>query len=76
MNRTILQGLRTKLDKSKGRWIDKLSGMLQTYHTIPRTSTNEILFNLTFGTKAVIIPVKVGLLTMRTENFDEATNSN
>ena len=35
---------------------------------------DETLFNLTFGTEVVIL-VEIGLLTLRTENFEEEANS-
>lgn len=38
----------------------------------PQTSTNETPFNLTFGAEVVIL-VKIILLTMRIEHFDEST---
>lgn len=62
-NQTIIQRLRTKLDESKGRWVDELFGVLWAYHMIPRTTINEIPFNLAFSTKTVI-PVEVRLPTM------------
>ena len=39
-----------------------------------RTPTRETPFNLTYGTKAVI-PIEVGLTSLRREFFDEQSNS-
>lgn len=75
MNGTILQGLRTKLDKSKGQCTNELPRVLSAYHTTLQTLINETLFNLTFITEA-IIPIEIRLSTMQTERFDKATNSN
>lgn len=73
-NQIILQGLRTKLDESKDKWADKLPGVLWIYHITPQVLTNKTPFNLVFGTK-VVIPIEIGLPTMRIENFDELSNS-
>ena len=69
----ILQGLRTKLDESKGKWAEKLPGVLWAYHTTTRTTTQETPFNLVFGTEAVI-PVEIGLPTMRIDFYNESRN--
>lgn len=73
-NRIILQGLRMKLDESKGKWTDELPRISWAYHTTLRTLTNETPFNLAFGTEAVI-PDKIGLPTMRVKHFDKSSNS-
>lgn len=49
MNQIILQGLMTKLDETKGRWVDELTEVLWTNHTILRTSINETPFSLAIG---------------------------
>ena len=69
----ILRGLRTKLDESKGKWAEELPGVLWAYHTTARTTTQETPFNLVFGTEAVI-PVEIGLPTMRVDFYDESRN--
>ena len=43
------------------------------YRTTARTPTGETPFSLTYGTEAVI-PVEVGLTSLRREFFDEQTN--
>lgn len=73
MNQMILQGLRTRLDEAKGMWVEELPNILWVYHTIPRTSSNEIPFNLVFGAK-VVIPIKIGLPTIWIEHYDESSN--
>ena len=43
------------------------------YRTTTRTPTGETPFRLTYGTEAVI-PVEIGLITWRTNNYDEESN--
>lgn len=69
-----MQGLKTKLCKDKGRWVEELYEVLLAYQTTPRVSTNKSPFNLTFGTEAMIL-VKIGILTMRIEHYEELSNS-
>ena len=53
--------------------MDELPSVLWAYHTTPRTATGETLFNMTFGTEAMI-SVEIGLPTLWTENFEEEAN--
>ncbi|KAK3026872.1 hypothetical protein RJ639_041999 [Escallonia herrerae] len=64
MNRSILQGLKRKLDDAKGAWVDELSKVLWAYRTIPHSVTGETPFLLCFGIEA-LLPVEVGLPTVR-----------
>ena len=72
-NRTILQGLRTRLDQAKGRWAEELPSILWAYHTTPRTATDETPFNLIFGAEAVI-QIELSLPTLHVEQYDEVEN--
>ncbi|RDY09000.1 hypothetical protein CR513_06706, partial [Mucuna pruriens] len=54
-NKIILRGLRRRLEEAKGRWVEKLSQVLWSYHTTPHSATNEISFRLAFGTEAMIL---------------------
>ncbi|KAI3465894.1 hypothetical protein Pfo_022557 [Paulownia fortunei] len=45
-NRIILQGIKTKLDRSGGGWVDELDSVLWAYRTTPRTTTGETPFSL------------------------------
>ena len=44
------------------------------YRTTPRSSTGETPFSLTYGVEAVI-PLEIGLLTIRTEHYDPTETS-
>ena len=58
---------------AKGTWPEELPSVLWAYRTTTRTLTGETPFSLTYRTEAVI-PVEVGLTSLRREFFDEQTN--
>ena len=72
-NRTLLKIIKSRLVGAKGTWPEELPSVLWAYRTIARTPTRETLFSLTYGTEAVI-PVEVGLTSLRREFFNEQTN--
>ena len=66
----MLKIIKSRLVRAKGAWLEELPSVLWAYRTTARTPTGEIPFNLTYGTEAVI-PVEVGLISIRREFFDE-----
>ena len=72
-NRIILRGLKARLTQAKSSWTDDLYNLLWAYRTTPRTPTGETPFKLTYGIEA-IIPLDVGLPSLRVENFDSQRN--
>lgn len=48
--------------------------MLWSYKIIPRTSTRETPFNLTYGTE-VVLPMEITVGTLRAVNADEESNT-
>ena len=58
---------------AKGAWPKELPSVLWAYRTTTRTRIGEIPFNLTYGTEAVI-PVKIGLPSLKKEFFVECSN--
>ena len=44
VNKTILNGLKKRLDGAKGRWAEELPNVLWAYRTTPRQSTGETPF--------------------------------
>ena len=52
---------------------EELPNVLQAYKTTARTPTRDTPFNLTYGIKAVI-PVEVGITSLRQEAFHEGSN--
>ena len=53
--------------------MEKLPHVLWTYWTIPRRSTGETPFSLTYGAKA-IIPLETRFPTIRTSSFTPSSN--
>ena len=72
-NRTLLRLIKSRLVGAKGAWPEELPNVLWAYITMARTPMGETPFNLTYGTEAVI-PVEVGLISLRREFFDEQDN--
>jgi hypothetical protein len=72
-NKTLLDGIKKCLEKAKGRWVEELPSILWTYRTTPKSSTGETPFSLTYGVEAVI-PLEIGLPTIRMEYYDLVTN--
>ncbi|KFK24493.1 hypothetical protein AALP_AAs49847U000100 [Arabis alpina] len=54
MNKTILDGLKKRLDAKKGRWADELEGVLWSHRTTPKRGMGETPFALVYGTECVI----------------------
>uniref|UniRef100_A0A2N9FQ06 Uncharacterized protein n=1 Tax=Fagus sylvatica TaxID=28930 RepID=A0A2N9FQ06_FAGSY len=72
-NKTILNGIKKRLEEAKGRWVEELPTILWTFRTTPRSSTGETPFSLTYGVEAVI-PLEVRLPTLRSEEYDRENN--
>ena len=72
-NKVVLDGLKKRLDRAKGRWAEELPSVLWAYRTTPRRSTSAKPFSLAYGMEAVI-PLEVGLPTLRSELCDKRQN--
>ena len=72
-NKTVLDDIKKRLEKKKGKWPDELPIVLWAYRTTPRSSTGETPYSLAFGTEAVI-PLETGLPTIRTELMESGGN--
>ncbi|XXG90553.1 hypothetical protein AAC387_Pa12g2289 [Persea americana] len=57
LNKVILDGLKKRLDRAKGRWTEELSSVLWAYMTTPRCSTWATPFSLACDME-VVIPLK------------------
>ena len=64
--RTLKVALKTKFEDLKGKWVEYLLEVLWAYRTTRKSTTQETLFALAFGTEAVD-PVEVGLKSPRIE---------
>ena len=72
-NQTLLKIIKAQLEDAKGVWPEELPNVLWAYRTTARTPTGETPFKLTYGTKA-IIPVEMGITSMRREVFHKGSN--
>ena len=73
INKVIVSGLKKRLDDAKGIWVEELLHVLWAYPTIPRRSTGETPFSMSYGAKAVI-PIEMGFPTLRTQSFNSSNN--
>ncbi|GMH19498.1 hypothetical protein Nepgr_021339 [Nepenthes gracilis] len=73
-NRTLLHGLKTKLDDAGGSWVYELASILWSYRTTLKEPTRETPFSLYYGTEAVIL-IEIGRPSLRVESFDPQGNS-
>ena len=73
-NKAIVNGLKRRLEGSKGRWPEELPNVLWAYQTTRRRSMGETPFFLTYGAETVI-PAEVNLCSARVSRFDLAENS-
>ena len=64
-NKTLLSTLKKRLEKAKGRWVEKLLGILWAYRTTAGRPTGNTPFTLAYGVDAVI-PTEIGMPTART----------
>ncbi|XP_050217420.1 uncharacterized protein LOC126668257 [Mercurialis annua] len=72
-NRTILKGHKARLGEFDKQWLEELPKVIWAYRTTPRAGTGNTPFSLTYGCEAMI-PVEIGMPTLRVQFFDEAKN--
>ncbi|RVW85224.1 Gag-Pol polyprotein [Vitis vinifera] len=63
--KTLLSTLKKRLDKTKEKWVEKLSDVLWAYRMTLGQSTGNTPFTLTYGMNAVI-PTEIGMPTAQT----------
>ena len=68
-----MNGLKKRLDDTKGKWIEELPHVFWTYQTTPRKSTGDTPFSMLYGAEAVI-PLENGFPMMRTSTFTSDGN--
>nr|GEW46452.1 hypothetical protein [Tanacetum cinerariifolium] len=64
-NRSLMEGIKTRLGKEKSRWVDELPNVLWAHRTSIKQSNGETPFSLTYGSEAAI-PAETGMPTYRT----------
>ncbi|GJW16075.1 reverse transcriptase domain-containing protein [Tanacetum coccineum] len=70
-NRSLGEGIKARLDRHKGRWVEELSHVLWAHRTTIKVSTGDTPFSLVYGTEAVI-PAEIGMPTIRTARREQA----
>ena len=65
--------MKKRLDDAKGKWVEELPHLLWTYRTMPRRSTGETPFSMTYEAEAVI-PLESRFPTTRTSSFNPKDN--
>ena len=73
VNKVIVNELKKRLDKAKGRWVEELPHILWTNRITPHRSTRETPFSMTYGVEAMI-PLETGFPTLRTSSFTPSSN--
>ncbi|XP_010420641.1 PREDICTED: uncharacterized protein LOC104706174 [Camelina sativa] len=63
-NKTIIDGLKKRLEDKKGLWADELDGVLWSHRTSPRRSTGQTPFSIAYG-KEALAPEEIGVPTLR-----------
>ena len=69
----MLKIIKTRLEGTKGIWLEELPSILWAYRTIARTPIGETPFQLTYGSE-VVIPAEVRLTSYRVHKHDESKN--
>ena len=73
VNKVIVNGLKKRLDKAKGRWVEELPHVIWTYRITSYQSTGETPFSMTYGFEAVT-PLETKFPTLRTSLFTPDNN--
>ncbi|GKV49002.1 hypothetical protein SLEP1_g55776 [Rubroshorea leprosula] len=72
-NKIVLRGLKTRVISARSNWVDELNKVLWSCRTTPSSATGETPFSLAYGAEA-IIPVEVGLPSVRSGHHDDQNN--
>ncbi|GKE53922.1 reverse transcriptase domain-containing protein, partial [Tanacetum coccineum] len=72
-NRSLGEGIKARLDERSKNWLEEISHVLWAHCTMIKSSNGETPFSVTYGTEAVI-PVEIGMPTLRTVEVDMIKN--
>lgn len=72
-NRTIVEGIKKRLEQAKGEWTNELHGVLWANRTSPKEATGKTPFELVQGVEAMV-PVEVEVSTARIMNLNPQQN--
>ncbi|GJV56707.1 reverse transcriptase domain-containing protein [Tanacetum coccineum] len=69
-----ITGLKTRLGKSKGQWVEELSNVLWAYRTTTKAGNNCTPYNLVYGSDDVL-PPEIGIPTYCISSYNENKNN-
>ncbi|GKD79955.1 reverse transcriptase domain-containing protein [Tanacetum coccineum] len=72
-NKSLGEGVKARLDERSKDWSDEIPHVLWAHRTMIKSSDGDTSFSLTYGTEA-IIPVEIGMPTLRTTEIDMVQN--
>ncbi|GKC96019.1 reverse transcriptase domain-containing protein, partial [Tanacetum coccineum] len=73
-NRNLGEGIKARLGEDNRNWVEEGPHMLWAHHTIIKISNEDTSFSLTYGTETVI-PVEIGMPSIRCEEVNQAKNN-
>ncbi|XP_031111906.1 uncharacterized protein LOC116015878 [Ipomoea triloba] len=73
VNRTIVDGIRRKLNDLGGIWVDELDRVLWAYRTTPRRAIGKTPFSLTYGFEAMV-PSEITTPTLWVLQYNDDEN--
>nr|GEW38485.1 hypothetical protein [Tanacetum cinerariifolium] len=71
-NRSLMEGIKTRLGRERKGWVDELPNVLWAHRTSLKTSYGETPYSLTFGSEAVIpaeIAIREAKYKMKVEQY-------
>ncbi|XP_024010711.1 uncharacterized protein LOC112086183 [Eutrema salsugineum] len=74
-NKTIIDGLKKRLDTAKGTWADELDGVLCSHRTTPLRSIGQSPFFLAYGTEAMC-PAELNVPSIRRTMLTQQPDAN
>ncbi|XP_012846962.1 PREDICTED: uncharacterized protein LOC105966933 [Erythranthe guttata] len=73
INRILVDGIKKRMEKAGGSWVEELDSVLWSYRTSPKRATGETPFSLVYGMEA-IVPAEIGLESLRVREYDDKEN--
>ncbi|GJZ75122.1 reverse transcriptase domain-containing protein [Tanacetum coccineum] len=73
-NHSLGEGIKARLGEDNKNWVEEGPHVLWAHCTIIKTSNEDTSFSLTYGTEAVI-PVEIGMPSIRCEEVNQAENN-
>ncbi|GJS69099.1 reverse transcriptase domain-containing protein [Tanacetum coccineum] len=69
-NKSLMHGLKARLGRERVGWVGELPNILWAHQTMLKTSNDETLFSLTYGSEAAI-PAEICMPTYRILQWNE-----